>query len=192
MRQVRTAACVLVLLLLAGCASRQIAPEEVDRGWLMVGRLALSDGRNSGSGTLEWQHSAQASQMHFHGALGRGAWSLNVTESAATLETADGRQIVEPSVSLLIDRHTALNVPVHGLEYWVLGRAAPGAVAANKRDENGDLILLEQMGWEIKFRQYRDVDQQRLPRRVEARQGDQFVKLLVREWTFAGGKSQNL
>ena len=47
--------------------------------WALEGRLAVSDARDGGTGFLSWRQQRGDSRMDFHGALGRGAFSLTLS-----------------------------------------------------------------------------------------------------------------
>ena len=94
--------------------------------WALKGRLAVNDGEDGGSGHLNWQKHGQNSSMNFHGALGRGAWQLNVDENGAVLEWADGEIHRASSVGELVLQQLGWTIPVNALAWWVRGLTAPG------------------------------------------------------------------
>jgi outer membrane lipoprotein LolB len=198
----RTAAILLLvwlgLALLPGCA---VAPpagvEQANRAplydrrasrlsqlesWALVGRLAVSDEQDGGSGTLSWRLQPDGSRMDFHGALGRGAWRLLANAEGAELEFADGSRHYADSVEDLVRGQVGWQVPVDKLAWWVRGLAAPGAYGERLLDEQGRLSKLSQDGWSIEFGRYGEVDDQSLPHLMTARQRDRTVKLAIRKW----------
>ena len=154
--------------------------------WALVGRLAVSDDEDGGSGKLSWRQQPGGSRMDFHGALGRGAWRLLSDTAGAELEFADGRRYRADSVDALVHGQIGWHVPVDKLAWWVRGLAAPGVYAERLLDEEGRLSQLDQAGWSIEFGRYEAVAGEALPLRMTARQQDRTVKLAIRTWELPG------
>ncbi|HET6592564.1 MAG TPA: lipoprotein insertase outer membrane protein LolB [Xanthomonadales bacterium] len=159
-------------------------------GWMLEGRLAVSDDRDGGSGYLNWRQESGASRMDFHGALGRGAWRLETGRDGAELEFADGRVFRADSIDALLRSQVGWQVPVDKLSWWIRGLAAPGKVERSALDEAGRLSRLEQFGWSIEYGRYGPVGAESMPVKMTARQADRTVKLAVRKWDLQGGQQQ--
>jgi outer membrane lipoprotein LolB len=154
--------------------------------WTLVGRLAVSDDEDGGSGNLSWRQQPGGSRIDFHGAMGRGAWRLMSGAAGAELEFADGRRYRADSVDALVHGQIGWHVPVDKLAWWVRGLAAPGVHAERLLDEEGRLSQLDQAGWSIEFGRYEAVAGEALPLRMTARQQDRTVKLAIRKWELPG------
>lgn len=161
---------------------RASALAEVQR-WSLRGKLAVSDGEDGGSGTLNWRQAPERTRMDFHGALGRGAWRLSVDPGEAELVLADGRNYRADSVDALVQRELGWRIPVSDLAWWVRGLEAPGPVEDRRLDAEGNLVELSQRGWVIEYGRYRDTDGISLPSKMTARRAERSVKLAVREWS---------
>lgn len=153
--------------------------------WTLEGRLAISDGRDGGSGRLAWAQGRQFTHMDFHGALGRGAWRLDADAGGAALQFADGSRYAAASVDELVVEQLGWQVPVEPLRWWVRGLAAPGSVDAREFDEQGRLTRLQQSGWAIEYGRYGTFAGLDMPLKMTARQDDRSVKLAVRQWVFS-------
>lgn len=189
---------LFALLALSGCATvapvsqspEAVSPLYAERlqrltdagGWRLEGRLAINDGKDGGSGRLQWEQRPGDSRMDFHGALGRGAWRLTADGSGAELVFADGTRYQAPNVGRLVDEQVGWKVPVDKLSWWVLGLAAPGPIESRQLAPDGTVSELSQAGWVVSYGGYLDVDGLLLPRKLTARQGERKVKLAVREW----------
>lgn len=158
--------------------------------WSLDGRLAVSDGKDGGSGKLRWRQFAAETEMDFHGALGRGAWRLQANLNGAVLELADGRVFRQATVNDLARSQLGWEIPVDALSWWVRGLAAPvdGRASLSSEtlrivpDEEGMPELLQQHGWTVEYDRYRLVGGVTLPVKLTARRGSHSVKLVVREW----------
>ena len=151
--------------------------------WRLEGRLALSSGKDGGSGSLKWDRNADVSQLNFRGTLGQGAWVLDVEPDHAVLELASGERWQASDVSTLVRENLGWDIPVTSLAWWVLGLSAPGDFERRTLDEEGRIEFLSQHGWNIEFSRYREVGSYSLPGKVDARSPEQSVKFVMREWT---------
>lgn len=199
----RALAGLSISLLLAACASVQ--KDEDDPGmaeklrlyearaetltaqvrWSLDGKLAVSDGEDGGSGRVEWLHRPGMSEINFSGALGRGAWQLDIAPGHAVLQLANGEIWEAVEVGALVRQHVGWTVPVDALGWWVRGLAAPGKVERRAFDADGRMTLLAQRGWEVEYRRYDEFSGIALPTRLEARSGDRRVKFVMRDWNLA-------
>ncbi len=189
----------LAALLLGACST--VPPVEVDDterarryqerhdqlsgfpDWSLAGRLAVSDGKDGGSGRFRWNQMESGSAMDFHGAMGRGAWRMTSDTAGARLELADGTVHDAVSIDILVRSHLGWDIPVDSLAWWVRGLAAPGGYQERRLGEDGDIQELMQDGWTVTFDRYRSFGGARLPVRLTARQADWKVKLAIRDWS---------
>lgn len=192
----------LVVILLAACASVPPYGDELSRAeklelyearaaalrslerWSLDGKLAVSDGEDGGTGRLEWRHEPGLSELDFRGALGRGAWQLDIQPGYAVLHLANGESRAARDVSALVREHVGWEVPVDALGWWVRGLAAPGRLARKDLDEAGRMTRLSQRGWDVEYDRYEEFGGLALPTRLEARNGKRRVKFIMRQWTF--------
>lgn len=161
--------------------------QQSDR-WALTGRLAINDGKDGGSGRLNWKKQGLSSSMNFRGTLGRGAWQLNASEDDAVLEWADGEIHRADSVDELIAQQLGWTIPVAALAWWVRGLIAPGDWDMRELDEHGNLEKLSQSGWSIEYGRYRDTGSVSMPVKLTARRRAYTVKFAIKEWEIETGK----
>ena len=150
--------------------------------WNLVGRISLDDGEEGGSGRLKWVVKAGHSTIDFHGAMGRGAWHLDIEPEGAALRLADGSEYFADGVDALVQQQIGWPIPVVALQWWVRGLAAPGIIDAQQLDAEGLLTSLAQFGWQIDFNRYASDTGVAMPVRLDARQNDYRVKLAIGRW----------
>lgn len=150
--------------------------------WGLVGKISLDDGEQGGSGRLQWDVEPGQSELDFHGALGRGAWHLQITPEAAFLKMADGSEQIAPNVSELIQDQIGWPIPLDALSWWVRGMAAPGVIENEQIGPDGLLISLSQFGWNVDFNRYKSVADLELPIRLNATRDQYRVKLAISRW----------
>jgi outer membrane lipoprotein LolB len=152
--------------------------------WVLEGKLAINDGQDGGSGRLNWEERGAWSMMEFRGALGRGAWQLLSKQNGALLKMANGEIYRADSVNQLVFDRIGWQVPVDALSWWVRGMASPGNWDDRKLDDQGRLVALQQHGWAIEFKKYRETRDLMLPMKMTARRNEHTVKLAIRSWSF--------
>lgn len=191
----------LVCVLLAACSTTgphrveesvrlQLYGEKSDqlsvlKGWSIEGRLAVSNDKDGGSGKFYWSRNEAGSRMNFHGTLGRGAWKLSADQQGAELIQADGTIHRAESIDQLIRNQVGWDIPVESMSFWIRGLNSPDDFRKRALDEEGNIIELFQDGWTVEYDRYRDFEGVSLPVRLDARQGEWTVKLVVRSWSLA-------
>lgn len=189
---------LLAIVLLSGCRVVPTAPTGAEgaqeaylaradelstwKAWELVGRLSIDDGEDGGSGRLAWRLEGEDSRLDFRGALGQGAWRLEISTGRAVLERADGSRTMAPDVESLVWRELGWRLPVNSLRYWVMGLQAPGRAERLDLDEQGRVTYLVQQGWSIELDRYRAAGGVDLPGRIEATDGALRIKLIAASW----------
>jgi outer membrane lipoprotein LolB len=167
-----------------GSAAYQTRADQLDAvsEWGLVGKISLDDGDQGGSGRLQWDIKGNASEMDFHGALGRGAWNLQIEPGMVMLREANGAESSSHDVNTLVQDRIGWSIPVAALQWWVRGLAAPGTTEKEELDARGLLKSLDQFGWRIDFNRYKLIGETELPVRLDAVRGDYRVKLAISRW----------
>lgn len=155
--------------------------------WGFVGKISLDDGEQGGSGRLQWNVEQHNSVLDFHGAMGRGAWHLEIGPEGALLREANGFEQTAPGINTLIQDRMGWPIPVDALQWWVRGLAAPGDSDIEELDTGGLLEHLEQFGWSVDFNRYSTDSGVALPVRLDARRDDYRVKLAIGSWSVGTG-----
>ena len=179
----------LTLLLLAGCQVRPPVPadlyfEEAEalRQWDLSARMGYRSAQEDGSATLHWTQGKQQGEIRFSGPMGLGGARLEWDQHQATLDT--GReQATAPSTGELAWQLTGLWLPIEALQYWVRGLPWPeGEAHGVRRDREGRLKELSQLGWTLEFDRYKKVAGVPLPHRIRAHHGEDRFTLVVHDW----------
>jgi outer membrane lipoprotein LolB len=153
--------------------------------WSLQGRVALSNGRNGGSGRIDWQQDGPRYSVALSAPITRQSWRLNGDADFARLEGLDGGTREGSDPQALLRESTGWVIPVAALASWVRGTADLQLSPATLQfDADGRLASLHQAGWTIDYSQWQPqptlgID---LPHRLDARQGDARVKLVIDAW----------
>ena len=155
--------------------------------WAMTGRVALSNGKDGGSGRLEWSQSAGKVRIGLSAPVTRQGWVLEVDAGGATLlGVPDGPVHGADAAALLRDR-TGWDIPVTGLGCWVRGAWASEAAVGEARvayGAEGQVQRIEQAGWTVEYTDWRldPVSGMELPGRITAMRDQDRVRLVVDRW----------
>jgi len=178
---------VVMLLLLTGCASAPqravLHPAQTEQtAFALEGRIAVKYDGSHPSGGIHWQHDADSDDILMLAPLGVTVAHLRRDARGATLE-ASGRHYAAQDSSQLMQQVLGWHLPLSGLPYWVMGMPMPGAVASVERDANGQISLLQQDGWNIRYTAYATHAADSLPLRITLQREKLEIRLLIDEWT---------
>ena len=154
--------------------------------WTLQGRVALSNGRNGGSGRIDWQQAGDHYAVALSAPVTRQSWRLAGDRTTARLEGLDGGPREGVDAAQLLREATGWEIPVTALSAWVRGARADGIGAARMQfGADGRLSRIEQGGWTI---DYSDWVQQpalgiELPNRLNAAREQAKVRLIVDAWS---------
>ena len=151
--------------------------------WSFSGRLAIKDANDeSWSASLRWQQDGDSYDIQLSGAFGQGAARLSGHDGYAVIEMAEHSALTANSAEALMQQQLGWSMPVQGLKYWLLGMPVPGSVGQTAFNEVGRLQSLRQSGWQVRYRDYLDVDGLELPRKLELENPRLRARLVIDRW----------
>lgn len=203
MRAPRLGGVWVVLVLLAGCATRPVAPvagssarldparfmdaqaaRESAYGahpvWKMTGRLAVHAGEHGGSGRLEWRQDGADFEIVLSAPITRQGWRLSRHGEVVRLEGLEGGPRSGTDPERLLWEATGWRLPVMAMAGWLQGlRTGPGATLTFA--ETGLPATLSEQGWQVEYREW-DRQVPPRPRRIFAEQPGASVRLVIERW----------
>jgi outer membrane lipoprotein LolB len=151
--------------------------------WLIKARLAVSDGKHGGSGSLTWRQEGESYDFTLRAPVTGRSFRLHGGPDGAVLDGLDRGQMRGPDAQHLLARALGWRVPLAQLSDWVRGMRAPGAPATVRFGSNHLLSKLVQDGWTVKYLDWYDRQQLPLPRRVFASRGPYRVRVSIQSWS---------
>jgi outer membrane lipoprotein LolB len=154
--------------------------------WVMTGRFALSNGREGGSGTIEWTQGAGELRLLLSVPLGQG-WLLERNRAGITLSGGPQGTLQGNDAARLLREATGWDVPLDALGCWMRGVTADPVVFGPAHVGVGPDLLprrIEQGGWVLEYDDWRTDPFSRLPmpHRITVTRGQDRVRLLVERW----------
>lgn len=197
--RLRVIASAVVMLMLVACSGRYVKPvastaamlaRQVAReqrvaaytAWSLSGRLGVSDGRDGGSGSVEWIQDGAEFHFSVHAPVTGKTWILSGDVAHAVLRGLRDAPIEGASATALLQRELGWRVPVRELAYWVRAMRAPGK-ADIEFQPDGLPAAIGQAGWKVEYSDYRKTGGLILPGKVFASMGSYKVRLAIRKWT---------
>ena len=187
----------MLVLLVCGCVSipspapshppsRAQSLESAQRhGFELSGRVAVKYDEKNFSGSVRWTHRADWDEIWILAPLGRGVARI-VREGAGITLTTDDQKIYRAHDAESLTREVlGWSLPLAGLQYWVLGMAAPLSTADAQSDNQGRIQRLIQDEWEIAYPRYKPDPESGMPGRIQLHRGDLNISLIVDDWTIA-------
>jgi outer membrane lipoprotein LolB len=188
---------IVLLVLLSGCSTLPDinVAESVWRPqrekltalhtWQLNAALAAHSKDDGFDARLFWRQEQEIYRLRLHGPLGQGTVLIDGDASGVRLRTGEQREYRAHDPETLLAQLTDITLPVSHLKYWIRGLPAPTPVVVRERFyADGSLALLEQDGWEIKFLQYHEDKDYALPRRLELKNSEFFIRLVISNWVF--------
>ena len=156
--------------------------------WGLSGRVALSNGREGGSGRLLWSQGAGRLHLELSAPVTRQSWVLDVSADGARLQGVGDAPLRGADPAELIRAASGWEVPVRALGCWLRGAAAgeaafgPATIAV---DGAGLPRRIEQAGWTVEYSAWTPAanDELPMPTRISATRGVDRVRLVVDRWT---------
>lgn len=153
------------------------------------GRVAMSNGREGGSGRIEWRQVGPGFEVSLAAPVTRQSWRLSGSPAGARIEGLAGGARQGDDVVHLLREATGFDIPVGALAAWTAGTRADIArfgPAEVDYTADGQLARLRQDGWTIDYLDWQPVAAEGapvLPLRINAEREAARVRLIVDAWT---------
>ena len=182
----RLFATAIVLAMVAGCAAPR-APQALPASnagidtFSLTGRVAVKMEQRGYSAKLIWRHAAAGDRLRLLSPVGSVIAEIEADASGAMLTTGDKKVYRSSDVQALTREVLGWDLPLEGLQHWVLGRAEPVLpVQAEQRDVRGRLTRLTQNDWRISFLAY--AGDSALPARMALAYDRLSLRLIIDRW----------
>lgn len=186
------------LLLLAGCASVPgIAPSgppneaawQAHRArlttlsdWDLQGRIGVINGKDGGSGSMDWKQQGDRVTFDFRGPFGAGALEVRGDDQALWVRSSRGDDFITTNPERDFAEILHVPLPVLSMRYWMLGLPDPHSDFSKRVDEKGELVTLTQRGWQVEYQSYAVFDGYDLPTRLLIQRAPVRIRIAINQW----------
>ena len=189
---------LLVVLVLASCVSPPVrrasdaallqvqaereAALAAHPDWSLSGRIAISDGKDGGSGHIDWKQHGSDFDIRLSAPVTRQSWRLVREGANVRLEGLEGGTIEGNDAEALLYQALGWLVPVDALAARTRGARADAGAAKLQFGADGLPSLLSEDDWSVDYRAWDAQSDPPRPKKVFASQGDARVRLSVDSW----------
>ena len=180
----------LLLALVAGCATppaqqRLPASNAAIRDFALEGRIAVKVDSKGYSANLKWRHAGEVDAVRLLSPVGTTIARLDANPGGAELVAADRKVYRSQDVESLTREILGWDLPLQGLQHWVVGRTDPGLPVTNEeRDGRNRLTRFTQNGWTVAYQAY--ADDGVMPKRMTMIREALNLRLLIDRWDLGG------
>ncbi|MEM7360801.1 MAG: lipoprotein insertase outer membrane protein LolB [Pseudomonadota bacterium] len=165
--------------------NRQLS--EVD--WRYSAKVGLTTDSLREQANLVWQYADQKNSIRLFGPLGVGAIKIEFDEAGVQLSDNKGVLHRGSSAQQLLTDIVGWPLPIDALSHWLFVQPDLALPYQYRLNEEGQVASIRQLGWQIDYSNYRQYDDQFLPRKLSAykqfassEQGAVSVKLITKSW----------
>lgn len=154
--------------------------------WRVTGRIAVSDGRDGGSGRVDWRQDGAAYDITVNAPVAGGSWRLSGDATLAQLDGIDAEPRRDRDAESLLARELGWHLPVTRIVAWLRGVPGRPGDARIEAGPDGLPKRLSEAGWQVEYRAWTEVEGFALPRRLVARRPPFEVRIAVDRWVLHG------
>lgn len=190
----RTFRIALGLIALAGLAACAQAPKRaIDADeqsadaralerWSLTGRVAVSNGKDGGSGRIDWVQDGATYTITIRAPVSNQTWRLSNSSGVVRLEGARKRPVEGEDAEELLAREAGWRLPIAEMQRWIRG-VGYASRADVELDEHGLPRELTEAGWLVTYKAWDTTREPALPTRIAATRPPYKVKLAVSSWS---------
>lgn len=150
--------------------------------WGLSGRIAISDGKDGGSGHIDWKQHGSDYDIRLSAPVTRQSWRLVREGDRVRLEGLEGGTLEGTDAQALLYQALGWLVPVDALAAWVRGARASTDAAQLQFGADGLPSLMTEDDWSVEYRGWDAGSEPARPTKVFANQGKARVRLVVDRW----------
>ncbi|MGA9851411.1 MAG: lipoprotein insertase outer membrane protein LolB [Gammaproteobacteria bacterium] len=186
------------ILLLVGCASvpgtapvgppnenawlaRRARLEKLT-DWELQGRVGIVNGKDGGSGSMDWKQQGDVVAFSFRGPFGAGTLEVRGDSGVLWVRSSRGDDFMSTDPEQDFAERLHVPLPVLSMRYWMLGIPDPGTLFAKTADARGDLVTLIQRGWQVSYQDYATFSGYELPTRLLISRDQVRIKMAINDW----------
>ncbi len=162
----------------------RVAAVAADARWRFDGRIAVSDGQDSGSGRIRWDQDGAFYLIEVRAPISNDTWRLSGDDAQAQLDGVGAQPLRDRDPQALLERELGWHLPVLAARDWVRGLAHDRLGARIEYDDDGLPRRMTELGWTVEYRGWYEpvAGAPALPKRVFATRSPYQVRLAIAAW----------
>ena len=162
--------------------------------WELTGKLAVRQPSDSGTAVINyWKQDRETYELALSSSfLGMGRTTLEGVPGFIELTLPNGERYQSGDPESLVNAATGWLLPVDSLAWWIRGLPDPDGDYRLFFDDKGQLAVIRQLGWEIRYDRWQAFIEgyPPLPSRITAVKGEKRVRVVVTSWNETDGDSR--
>ena len=150
-------------------------------GFLLTGRVAVSQSQQRHAVNITWQHSAARDEILLATPLGQGIAELTRDARGAHLHTAERQEFNAPNWEELAVQVFGFPLPLSALPRWLLAEIPANALGVNY-DSVGRPQRMVADGWQVAYLEYGSNAADALPALIELKRAEIEVRWKIDDW----------
>ena len=154
--------------------------------WQLSGKLAVRQPSDSGTAIINyWIQEGETYDLALSSSfLGMGSTKLKGVPGFIELTLSNGETYRSGDPDALMKAATGWQLPLESLTWWIRGLPAPGGDFRLLFGNRGELAMIRQAGWEIRYDRWHELqgNTPALPARITALKKDKRVRVVVSSW----------
>ncbi|WP_417518505.1 lipoprotein insertase outer membrane protein LolB [Marinobacter sp.] len=154
--------------------------------WQLSGKLAVRQPSDSGTAIINhWIQEGEAYDLALSSSfLGMGSTILKGVPGFIELTLPNGETYSSGDPDALMQAATGWQLPLESMTWWIRGLPAPDGDFRLLFDDRGELTMIRQAGWEIRYDRWHALQDSipALPARITALKEDKRVRVVVSSW----------
>ena len=135
--------------------------------WQLNGRIAILATDEHLTLNIHWRQLNEVYILRFTVPPGQGAFLLQGDDESVVMHTSNGETFTARDPNTLVAKILKIEIPVTHLHAWIRGIPVPEIdMIEHRLDSEGNLIYLEQSDWKITYKNYMDVNNAKLTRKL--------------------------
>ncbi|MEE9344361.1 MAG: lipoprotein insertase outer membrane protein LolB [Methylococcales bacterium] len=186
---------LIFILALQACTHQQLTQKQAETNrqtqrsdptlieqWCMTGRSAAKYADSGWQAGVHWCQADNHSKLELSGPMRLGTVLLSYHLGELWIRESADHVSITHQPQRLLEARLGFSVPLSALKFWLMGLAEPGAIDYQQRDSEGQLSLLHQHDWVVKYDNYTMVDGYQLPGKIKLTKDAVSLKIVVDKW----------
>lgn len=153
------------------------------QSWGIKGRVAVKNGKESGTVALFWNQFLSNYEIRFVAPLGQGTYILTGSPDGVVMKAPQDTVIMADNAEQLLREGLGWDVRLNGLKYWVRGLPEPDiAYSELLLDDKGRLTNMDQSGFNVSVSRYTEQDNVSLPEKLTIKSDNIQLKVIIQSW----------
>lgn len=176
----------VLVAMLSACAGQTTLQSGEGERWSFSGKLGIWAEDINESARIQWLNCGDRYEIRLAGPMGVGAMYIRGDNDGVVLSRS-GKEDIEADTPEDLLAYAGWDLPISSLPYWLRQRPVPDYRFSEKRDPDGRLQQLLQLGWTVDYLRFAAAEEGAAMQAnlVEIHDQSLRAKFIIRDWDLA-------